>query len=97
MRLAGGRDVDPQGSGELAARSHYFIGADRSRWRRGVPSYQRVRYPGVLPGVDLEYYGTDDRQAEYDLVLAPGSDPRQVALIFQGLRGSSSGPTAAPS
>ena len=87
MRLRGARKVEPVGQGELPGRSNYFIGADRSKWRTGVPSFGRVRYPGVLPGVDLEFYGTGERQAEYDLILAPGADPGRLALEFEGLKG----------
>ena len=87
MRLAGGRPVGPEGEGELGGRSNYFIGSDPAAWRLGVPSYAAVRYRDVLPGVDLRFHGTDDRQTEYDLVLAPLVDPRGVVLTFEGIDG----------
>jgi hypothetical protein len=37
----------------------------------------------VYPGIDLVYYGNQGR-LEYDFEVAPGSDPRQVTLRFQG-------------
>ena len=42
-----------------------------------------MRYVDVYPGVDLVYYGRP-RQLEYDFVLAPGADPSQIALTFDG-------------
>jgi hypothetical protein len=87
MRLQGGRDLTPEGVGKLPTRNNYFIGADPARWRTDVPSYRRVRYSGVLPGVDLEYYGTDERQAEYDLVVAPGTSPAGLTVVFGGTDG----------
>jgi len=42
-----------------------------------------VRYRDVYPGIDLIYYGNQG-QLEYDFEVAPGSDPKQVALTFQG-------------
>ena len=42
----------------------------------------------VYPGIDLVYYGKQG-QLEYDFEVAPGSDPKQVALKFQGSRGPS--------
>lgn len=36
---------------------NYFIGEDSSQWRRSIPRYERVRYSGVYPGIDLVYYG----------------------------------------
>jgi len=76
----------------LPTRTNYFIG-NRRNWRSDVPTYQRVRYSQVYPGVDVVYYGRQN-QLEYDLVLAPGADPRAIRMKFDGARGlkiSSSG------
>ena len=61
--------------------SNYFIGNDRSKWRTNVPNFAKVRYAGIYPGVDLVYYG-NQRQLEYDFVVAPGSAPDVIALSF---------------
>src|SRR4029453_10942761 len=68
MRL-GGADPDAQISGvdPLAGRSHYLIG-EPSRWRGDVPTFGRVRYEDVYPGVSLLFYGSE-RQVEYDFVF----------------------------
>jgi hypothetical protein len=68
----------------LPGRSNYFIGSDPRQWRRDVPSYARVKYSGVYPGIDLIYYG-NQRQLEYDIVVAPHADPRRIALGFDGV------------
>ncbi|MFQ5696379.1 MAG: hydantoinase B/oxoprolinase family protein, partial [Terriglobia bacterium] len=44
------------------------------RWRTNIPTYAGVQYQDVYPSVDLVYYG-NQRQLEYDLVVAPGADP----------------------
>jgi hypothetical protein len=41
-------------------------------------------YDDVYPGIDLVYYGTTQRQLEYDFILAPGADPSEVRLAFDG-------------
>jgi hypothetical protein len=46
-----------------------------------VPSYRRVRYADVYPGIDLIYYGAGER-LEYDFVVAPGADASVIALEF---------------
>jgi hypothetical protein len=71
---------------ELPGRGNYFIGNDPKKWRTNVPSYARVKYEGVYPGVDLIYYG-NRRQLEYDFVVAPGADPNQIKLSFAGAEG----------
>jgi len=68
----------------LAARTDYFVGR-RDRWRTNVPSYGRVKYSAVYPGIDMVYYGNQS-QLEYDFVVAPGADPRTIRMRFQGAK-----------
>ena len=62
---------------------NYFIGNDPTRWHRNVPTYSRVRYQGVYPGVDVVYYGNREH-LEYDLVVAPGANARVIGLSVTG-------------
>ena len=73
------------GRDELPGKSNYFIGNDPAKWRTNIPTYAKVKYEGVYPGVDLVYYDTQG-QLEYDFVVAPGADPRLVTLAFEGAR-----------
>ena len=72
------------GEEQLPSKSNYFVGNDPKKWRTNIPMYQRVRYSNVYPGVDLVYYGTGQHQLEYDFVVAPGADPKALALRFTG-------------
>ena len=84
MSVVGARSTAAvAGVDELPGKANYFIGNDPSRWRTNVPTYAKVRYSGVYPGIDLVYYG-QQRQLEYDFVVAPGADPDQIALGFRG-------------
>ena len=65
----------------------YFIGNDPKNWRSGIPTYGKVEYPQVYPGVDLVFYG-NQRQLEYDFVVAPGADPSRIAWRIDGARAS---------
>ena len=84
MKLVGA-NPHPEVAGleELPGRSNYFIGNDPSKWRTNVPTYAKVQYKDVYPGVDLVYYG-NQRQLEYDLIVAPGADPEVIQLAFEG-------------
>jgi RHS repeat-associated protein len=84
-----GANATPQvvGQQELPSRSNYFTGNDPSKWLANVTQYGQVAYRNLYPGVDLVYYGNANRQLEYDLVVAPGADPSQVRLSFQGVSG----------
>ena len=47
----------------------------------GSATYRRVRYADIYKGIDLEYYGKD-RQLEFDFLVRPHADPRQIRLSF---------------
>ena len=62
---------------------NYFIGNDPAKWRTKIPTYAKVQYQQVYPGIDLAYYGNQGR-LEYDFIVAPGADPNQIKLAFEG-------------
>jgi hypothetical protein len=68
----------------LRTRTSYFVGP-RDRWRPDVPSFARVKYASVYPGVDMIYYGNQS-QLEYDFVVAPGADPNAIRMSFRGAK-----------
>ena len=73
------------GVNALPGKANYFIGNDPKNWRTNVPVFAKAKYRGVYPGVDLVYYGNQG-QLEYDFIVAPGTDPRSVALNFTGVK-----------
>ncbi|HTW48519.1 MAG TPA: SBBP repeat-containing protein [Acidobacteriaceae bacterium] len=85
MEVAGARATAPRGEAQLPGTVSYFLGNDPAEWRAGIPTYARVRYAGIYPGVDLVYYGTE-RQLEYDFALAPGADAGAIRLRLAGAR-----------
>ncbi|HKX32943.1 MAG TPA: SBBP repeat-containing protein [Blastocatellia bacterium] len=86
MKFSGAVPVPQlEGAEALPGRSNYLIGNDPSKWRQNVASYEKVRYRNVYPGIDLIYYG-NQRQLEYDFVVAAGADPNVIRLDFDGIR-----------
>ena len=84
MKLLGSsRTAEIVGVDELPGKSNYFVGSTPQKWRTGIPTYGRVAYRQVYRGIDLIYYG-NDRQLEYDFVVAPGRSPRAIRLEFEG-------------
>jgi YVTN family beta-propeller protein len=80
-----GAAAHPQLAAEesLPGKVNYFIGNEPSKWRTEIPTYGRVRYHDVYPGIDVAYYGRQ-RELEYDFVVQPGADPRQIRMRFAG-------------
>ena len=84
MRLIGGnRNARAAGLDELPGKCNYFIGNDPDKWRTGVATYARVKYENAYPGVDLVLYG-NQRELEYDFIVAPGASFRSIRLAFDG-------------
>jgi Beta-propeller repeat len=84
MQFAGANpSVALEGTQTLPGHSNYFIGNDPSRWLHDVSHFSRVRYSSLYSGIDLDFYGREGR-LEYDFEVAPGADPRQIELQFQG-------------
>ncbi len=71
--------VDP-----LPGKANYFIGNDPAKWHPDVPTFARVRYSDVYPGIDLIYYGNQEGRLEHDFVVAPGADPKLIEIGLKG-------------
>jgi len=82
--LAARHGLQGAGVGPLPGKANYFIGDDPKNWQTNLETYAKVKYEGIYPGIDLLYYGNQQR-LEYDFVVAPGSSPKQIQLAFEGV------------
>ena len=90
MKLVGAnRTAKVTGLDELPGKANYFIGNDPKKWRTDVPTYAKVQYRDVYPGIDLVFHGKDSGfrsqdsgELEYDFVVAPGADPNAIELAI---------------
>ncbi len=69
----------------------YFKGHP-SRWQTGLPTWSRLVYPDLWPGIDLVYSGTVNRM-KYTFQVRPGADPRQIRMAYRGASGLTLDPT----
>jgi hypothetical protein len=69
--------------GQQITRTNYFPGGDAKLWHTNIPNYARVKYNGIYPGIDLVYYGNQQR-LEHDFIVAPGADPSQISFTIRG-------------
>jgi hypothetical protein len=77
--MGGSSECTLEGEDELAEKINYFVRNDPAKWRTGVSTFGRVKYKNVYPGIDLIFYGMG-RQLEYDLIVHPGADPKEIAF-----------------
>jgi hypothetical protein len=86
MKLLGANeDARVAGDEQLNGTINYFNGNDPAKWRTNVPTFARVKYTEVYRGVDMVYYG-NQRQLEYDFIVAPHANPNVIKLKFDGVR-----------
>ena len=72
------------GDAALPGKVNYLIGNDPAQWRTGVATFAKVRVEELYQGVNLVYYG-NQRQLEYDFMIAPGANPGAIAIHFAGV------------
>jgi hypothetical protein len=69
-----------EGVGRLEGISNYYYGGKSVA---GVPHYGGVLARSVYAGVDVAFR-SDGRRFEYDFIVAPKADPRQIRLGWEG-------------
>lgn len=86
MKLSGANPAPHiTGMEELYGHVNYLNGNDPTKWRTGLATYAGVKYQDVYPGIDIIYYG-NQRQLEYDFIVAPGSNPNIIKLSIKGAK-----------
>ena len=75
-----------EGRRRRAGRVNYLLGNDPSRWHTGLPTYGRVVYRDLWPGVELAFRGGAAR-FEYELVLRPRAHLKRIRLAYRGAEG----------
>src|SRR5258706_2222565 len=71
-----------RGADELPGRINYLVGNDPTHWRSGVATYGAVQVKSLYNGIDLVYYGNQQR-LEYDLTVYPSADHTGTVIHFE--------------
>jgi hypothetical protein len=74
--------VQPVGQAQTEAIVSYFKGLP-DEWHTGLPTYSKIVYSDLWPGIDLAYSGTVNR-LKYEFVVQPGADPARIRLAYRG-------------
>jgi len=70
-----------------AHRVNYFIGNEKSKWKRNIPTSKAVLYKEIYRNIDLKVYGIE-RQIEYDWVVKPGGSPEDIRFEYKNVKGT---------
>ena len=77
----------------LPGQVNYLVGSDPAGWRVGLPTFARLTYRDLYPGVDLAYSGMAG-QLKGTYTVAPGADPARIRWRYQcGVRNANCGMT----
>ena len=68
-------------------RVNYLTGSEH---HRNLPTYERLVYRELWPGVDMVFRGQSGK-LKYTFRLSPGADPRAIRLAYAGAEGLSLG------
>jgi len=80
---ANGRS-EPRGEMPSESKTIYYLGPVEA-WR-SASHFERVRYSGIYPGIDLVFVATAD-QLEYNFEISPYANPRAIRIHYQGSSG----------
>jgi len=65
---------------------NYLTGNNPGTWHVNIPVYKSIVYEGLYQGIDLKVYGTNN-QMEYDFIVHPGGNPKDIELSCEGING----------
>jgi hypothetical protein len=71
--------VSIAGREPLAAKVNFFLGT--AAWKTAVPTYAKVVYRDLYPGIDMTFGGTG-RQVKSEFLVAAGADPALIRLEY---------------
>ncbi len=80
--LGANSDIRPKGEKQTEAIFSYFKGSP-DQWHTEIPTYGRIVYENLWPGIDLAFYGTVN-ELKYEFIVHPGADPEQIRLAYRG-------------
>lgn len=80
-----GADNKPEISGrnELNSKINYLIGNNADKWNTNIPTFSKIAYREIYPGIDLVFHGNKGR-LEYDFIVSPGIEPSTIKYKFDG-------------
>ena len=83
LDFLGAAEAAPAGEERAPAVMSWFSGG-RDNWKSGVPTWRRLVYRDLWPGIDLEYAG-EVGMLKYRFLVRPGADPDAIRMAWRGV------------
>jgi hypothetical protein len=68
----------------LTGTANFLFGSDPKYWQQDVPTYGKIVYHDLYPGIDLSFFGNDGH-LKREFIVAPGADPSAITFAFEGV------------
>jgi len=65
---------------------NFFQGKDESKWASNVHGYDEFTLRNIYDGIDLKFI-EKEHDLKYEFIVAPGIDPNQIILNYEGHEG----------
>jgi hypothetical protein len=77
------KNVRLTGQGASRGSVNILMGNEPGQWRFHLAPHERLRYQGLYHGIDV-VFSERDSHLEFDFVVAPGANPRQIKFRAEG-------------
>jgi len=64
---------------------NYFKGKNREKWISGIKTYKGFTYKNIYRGIDLKIYRSNDNKVEYDWVISPNANIKNIKILIEGV------------
>lgn len=78
------RSSIPHPFGQGSTLYNFFFGSDPHRWGTSARAYEGILYSEIYQGIDLKIRH-DNSALKYDFIVAPGADPSQISMAYDGI------------
>lgn len=84
VKFVDAQEARIEGYAKRSGHYNYLLGNDQSKWASRVPHYAGVHYHDIYRGIDL-FAHSNDLGFKYDFIVAPGAEPNQIKLQYEGI------------
>ncbi|MCP4152125.1 MAG: hypothetical protein GY757_30570, partial [bacterium] len=70
---------------ETKHRVNYFMGQDKTKWKKNIPTSKAVLYKALYKNIDLKVYGIE-KQIEYDWIVKPGGRVGDIVFEYKSVK-----------
>lgn len=80
------RNVKIKGINQRKAKFSYFKGNQPNKWKNNIPSYEKILFQNLYPGIDLIFTGLKNCEIELQWIIKPYSNPEKIKFEIKNCK-----------